>query len=175
MTNMSITSIKNLVLILIILLGYGCAENSSLTLDILKNSEYKGIYETPLKLTDGTYEGEPFVKGGASRADVDLVDSFTRFGDLNGDGVKDAVAILRENSGGSGTFVYLCAVISKDTKAINIATLSLNDRTQIDSITIDSGEIVLTLLTHGPKDPMCCPSQKEIRKYQLENNTLIMR
>ena len=166
---------KSFLAILILLFSYGCSEKPSLSLEMLKNIEYKGIYDKPVKLTDGTYEGEPFVEGGSSRESVHFVDSLTRFGDLNGDGINDAIVILLENSGGSGVFIYMAVVLSQDEKAINVATKSLSDRTQIESISINSKEIVLTLLTHGPDDPMCCPSQKEIKKYELEDGVLITR
>ena len=62
----------------------------SLTEDLLKNMTYQGIYNEPITLTDGLYEGEPFVEDGASKPTVTLI-PFTAFGDLNGDGVDDCL------------------------------------------------------------------------------------
>ncbi|MCB0173146.1 MAG: LysM peptidoglycan-binding domain-containing protein, partial [Anaerolineae bacterium] len=80
------------------------AETSVLTIDQLANATYTGIYDDQeVTLTDGQYEGEPFVEGGASRPTVNFNPNDVAFGDLNGDGVEDAAVLLSENSGGSGT------------------------------------------------------------------------
>ncbi|MDM8529156.1 META domain-containing protein [Anaerolineales bacterium HSG24] len=145
---------------------------ATLSLDVLKNAEYQGIYAEPVELTDGKYEGEPFVEGGASRPTVTFIDPFNAFGDLNGDDFEDAAITLAENSGGSGTFIYLAAVVSQDRSLINVATQFLGD-IQLKSLAIESGEIVVTLVTHAPDDPMCCPSQEEIKRYRLQDGALV--
>ena len=42
-------------------------DSSELTIEQLENATYSGIYDEPVTLTDGLYEGEPFAEGGASR------------------------------------------------------------------------------------------------------------
>ena len=59
-----------------------------------------GGYEEPVQLTEGTYTGDPFVEGGASRLGVVFADRYVADGELNGDGAEDAAAILAETSGG---------------------------------------------------------------------------
>jgi len=142
-----------------------------LTLDALENVEYRGIYEQVVRLTDGSYEGEPFVEGGASRPTVNLTDPHA-FGDLNGDGVDDAVVVLVERSGGSGSFVYLAAMINQDGAPENVATQSLGDRAQVRSITIAGSDISVDMVTHGPDDPMCCPTQAVRNVYALQGDIL---
>jgi len=143
-----------------------------LTEDALKNAEYGGIYEEPVQLTNGKYEGEPFVEGGASRPTVLFIEPYA-LGDLNGDGAEDAAVLLVENSGGSGSFVYLAAVVNKDGKPENAATTLLEDRAQVKSLTIANGKITVEMVTHGPEDPRCCPSQEETRVYKLEGDRLV--
>ena len=145
----------------------------SLTLNDLKSARYQGIYDEPVDLTDGKYEGEPFVEGGASRPTVTFIDPFNALGDLNGDAVEEAVVTLAESSGGSGTFVYLAAVVDQDGSLINVATQLLGDRVQLKSLSIEAGEILVTLATHAPDDPMCCPSQEETKRYRLQEGALI--
>jgi uncharacterized lipoprotein YbaY/LysM repeat protein len=151
----------------------GEAAPGGLSSEQLANATYQGIYDEPVQLTDGEYVGEPFVEGGASRPTVTLLDQFTARGDLNGDGVDDAAVVLAENSGGSGTFIYLAAVVNQDGMPVNQATVLLGDRAQIDSLAIENGEIVVSMVTHGPDDPMCCPTQQAIKTYQLQGDQLV--
>lgn len=151
----------------------GSGGTAQLTVDTLRNAAYQGIYkDQTVQLTDGKYEGRPFVEGGASRPTVIFTDHFA-FGDLNGDGVEDAAVVMVESSGGSGNFVYLSAVNNQSGSPENLATQLLGDRTQVQSIAIENGEIVIETITHGPNDPMCCPTQKATVKYQLQGYQLV--
>ena len=145
----------------------------SLTLPALQNATYQGIYDEPVQLTDGRYEGEPFVPGGASRPTVTFHPEVYAFGDLNGDGVDDAAVILIESSGGSGSFIYLAAVINEDGTPVNVATHFVGDREQVQVINIDGNEITVDMVAHGPDDPMCCPTQEVAKRYQLQGDQLI--
>ncbi len=149
------------------------AQPGSLTLAVLQNASYQGIYNELVQLTDGQYEGEPFVPGGASRPTVTFHPEVYAFGDLNGDGVDDAAVILIENSGGSGSFIYLAAVISEGGAPVNVATQFVSDREQVQAIIIEDGEITLNMVTHGPDDPMCCPTQEVTKRYQLQGDQLV--
>lgn len=166
---------RYIILTLILLFSFGCNEKPQikLTIDMLKNATYKGIYDKPFKLTNGIYEGEPFEKDSAMRPTVTFVDSLTAFGDLDGDGIEDGVAILSENSGGSGVFIYVCVVTSKDNKPLNISTKLLDDRVQVKSVQIKSSQVILKLLTHDEQDPLCCPTLKQVKEYKLKNDILI--
>jgi heat shock protein HslJ len=144
-----------------------------LNLEALQNAEYQGIYEGQvIQLTDGRYEGEPFVEGGASRPTVIFIEPYA-FGDLNGDDVDDAVALLVENSGGSGSFVYLAALLNQNGLPNNVATQLLGDRTQVQALAIDEGIVRINIVTHGPEDPMCCPSLRVVETYELQGDTLV--
>lgn len=142
-----------------------------LTETALKNATYQDIYDEPVTLTDGKYEGEPFVEGGASRPTVTYIDA--TWGDLNDDGADDAVVYMAENSGGSGVFIYLAVMVEQDGQPVNVATTLLGDRTNIDDLKIENGEIVVKILTHGPDDPMCCPTQNVIKKFALQGDQLV--
>lgn len=148
------------------------SQTAPLTVENLQNGEYLGIYPEPVQLTDGLYEGEPFEQGGASWARVIFVEPYA-FGHLDGDGVEDAAVLLVENSGGSGSFVYLAAVLNQNGEPVNQATTLLGDRVQVEQLTIESGEIHIRMLAHGPDDPQCCPSQVMQSSYTLEGGELI--
>lgn len=141
------------------------------TEDLLKNMTYQGIYDGPVTLADGLYVGEPFVEGGASKPTITLF-PMTAFGDLNNDGVHDAAVLLVENSGGSGSFVYLAAVLNNENIPENVSTLLLGDRVAPESIAIVNGEIVLEAATHAEDDPLCCPSLKTRMTYSLQDGGL---
>jgi heat shock protein HslJ len=145
-----------------------------LTLDALRNATYLSEWEESgvITLTDGRYEGEPYVEGSATRLVVTLI-SPVAFGDLNGDGTDDATVILVSNPGGSGTFYDLAAVAEQDGELVNVATTSLGDRADIKSLVIEDGQIVLEMVTHGPDDPMCCPTQIVRNTYALEGGELV--
>jgi hypothetical protein len=124
------------------------------------------IYGEMIRLTDGRYEGEHLVEGGASRPTVIFIEPYA-FGDLNGDGADDAVALLIENSGGSGGDIYLAAILNDQGEAQNVGALLPGDRVQVQSIAIDADEIVLNMVNHGPDASMCCPTQQAMQVYAL--------
>ena len=133
---------------------------------------FKGIYQEPIKLTDGKYEGYFSADGGSSRPTIIFGQPYA-FRDLDGDGLDDAAVLLVENSGGSGVFVYLAAVLNQRGKPENVATTLLGDRAQVEELTVESGQIKLKMLTHSPGDPMCCPSEEAQATYSLGENELV--
>ena len=95
-------------------------------------------------------------------------------GDLNGDGAKDAAVTLVADPGGSGTFTYLAAVINQEGVARPIASVFLGDRIVVKSLAIQSGEIVVTLLTRKPDEPMAAePTVEVTRKFRLQGDELV--
>ncbi len=139
-----------------------------LTVDMLKNAQYVGIYDPAIQLSDGHYEGKPFVEGGASRPTVDFIDDFYAFGDLNGDGINDAVVFLAESSGGSGVFTYAATVLNENGAPVNADTAFLGDRGDLISVTIKNGTIMVDMVTQGPNDPMCCATLEVVKSFTLE-------
>jgi len=160
------------------------ASASSLSMEALKNATYPSQLEegSTITLTNGRYEGEPFVEGGASRPVVILVEPVA-FGDLDGDGVEDAAVILAANAGGSGTFISLEAVRNEGGEPVHLANYLLGDRVQIESLAtvspvgsnhrVEGGQILLEMITHGPSDPMCCPTQQVVQTYALRGDELV--
>ena len=55
-----------------------------------------------------------------------------------------------------------------------MARIQLGDRVQIKSLHIENGEIVVDMLTQGPDDPMCCPTQYVSKRYVLESGELVL-
>jgi META domain len=141
----------------------GLAESPSgpPTLTELQNATYRGLKEAggTFTLKDGRWEGEPYTPGGASRPSVSLAPGFRVTGDLDGDGAEEAVVVLAESSGGSGTFDYL-AVVKRTASGIeNLASTVLGDRVKIRSAHIEKGMLLVSVLRAGEDDPMCCPGE----------------
>jgi hypothetical protein len=124
-----------------------------------------------VQLTDGRFEqGTP---GSDNYLSVVMTD-FVAIGDLNGDGVGEVAALVSENYGGSGVFVFL-AVYANVNGALTFQTSTLvDDRPQLSALSIGKGRISLEAVIHGTDDPMCCPTLKTTRHYRFVDNLLDM-
>jgi hypothetical protein len=97
------------------------------------------------------------------------------FGDLNGDGQKDAAIITGENFGGTGEFISVQAVLNQGGYPIpDLAGALIDDRAQVQAVTIQDGEIVVNATIHGPGEPACCAATLSTRAYQLIAGSLRM-
>jgi len=142
-------------------------QQSAPDIDSIGNATFSGIYDQPLTLTNGRWEGEPFVPGGASRPTAGLVSDFYLSGDVDGDGRTETVVILWENSGGTGSYSYVAVVGWRDGKVENIGTARIGDRVQFRDARLDGQHIVLMVVQQGPGDAACCPSQKATRTWTM--------
>jgi heat shock protein HslJ len=64
-------------------------------------------------------------------------------GDLNGDGKLDRAFIITEETGGSGTFFYLTALLKSDSKEISAGKIFLGDRIAPQSTNFEDGIITV--------------------------------
>jgi heat shock protein HslJ len=135
-------------------------------------ASYFGIYDEPVTLASGTYEGPPLVAGGASRPRVELIEDLTISGDLDRDGNDETVVLLSESSGGSGTFTYLAALARRGSGVENVATVGLGDRVQIREWHLEDDAVVVSLVESGPEDAACCPSRLVTRRWILDGDSL---
>ncbi len=151
------------------------AVTQRLTLDQLRNAEYHlpllGDEDTAIHLVDGMGT-LVYGEGATERVQVGLVDDRVAFGDLDADGIADAAVVAYLNSGGSGTFIYLIAVLDRDGAPVQAAHAFLGDRVRPQSLAIQGGEIRVESLAHGPDDPLCCPSVIDTRAFVLRGDRL---
>jgi heat shock protein HslJ len=145
--------------------------STALSDEALRNMEYASEWTKSgvAPLTDGEYR-EQAAPGSATETVVRLTDHVAR-GQLNGQDA--AAAVLVTDPGGSGTFYDLAVVVERDGKPVNVATASLGDRAQINSLSIVGDEIVVDMVTHGPEDPMCCSTQQVIQTYAMQGDQLV--
>lgn len=64
------------------------------------------------------------------------------FGDLNGNGHKEAALLLSQETGGSGTFFYVAAAIAKDGRLRCTNAVSIVDQVDPQTICVGDGVIV---------------------------------
>lgn len=167
-----------ILLVLVLILG-GCGPASSsgtkvaaaFALETLQNAEYQTQWtpEGMVQLENGEYRA-PAAPGSASEIVVALTEHVA-VGELNGEHV--AAVILYSSGGGSGTFYELHVMVERDGQPQDIAWMQLGDRVQINSLAIEDSEIVVDMVTHGPDDPMCCPTQQVVQAYTLQGDALV--
>lgn len=157
----------------------GCASAiapapADLSLEVLKNLSYTGISEdgSAMALRAGRWEGEPPEPGSAAVPTLDFSGELVARGDLDGDGLAEAVVVLDSWTGGSGMFSYIAVVSGSTGKALNTATQLLGDRVQVRELRIDEGKVVVDLRGSGPDDPSCCPSMNIRQVWTLVDGAL---
>lgn len=141
----------------------------ALTEAALQNAVYQ-IDGQQVKLSAGRFDDTANAPG-FSRPIYRLTDQRAS-ADLNGDGSEDQAVVLTTQGGGSGTLLYLAVVLNYAGQPFNSAIQLLGDRVTVETLEIVNGQIIVTLLTQGPGDAQCCPSQRERQTYALQQNTL---
>jgi heat shock protein HslJ len=137
------------------------------------NAEISGIYEQSVRLSDGRYEGKRSGEGSASRPTIRLVRDISTAGDLDGDDSDETAVLLIEDSGGSGSFLYLAILARRGGAIENRSTELVGDRVQVRSLKIAGRELIMDVVQHAPGDAMCCPMQKARRKWTLDGDDLL--
>ncbi|MHB1133098.1 MAG: META domain-containing protein [Chloroflexota bacterium] len=133
-----------------------------------------GKYELPgigtFQLRDGNYQ-EKYGEGATQVKRVGVVT--VAFGQIDGNKIEDAAVVLWANTGGSGTFMYLAPILDQDGKPQQAGAQLLGDRVQIKTLAVESGKIVVTVLSQSPQDPMVSPSLQSVQEYGLQGSTLV--
>ena len=143
------------------------------TIAELENATYTGIEDGAVTLSNGHWEGPPWEEGAASIPQVDLAGDMHFTGDLDGDGKHETAAILWQNSGGTGNYVYIAVMNRENGDVSNLATVLVGDRVRIRGGEITDGKITLRVLQAGKGDGMCCPTMLATRNWSLNNGQLI--
>jgi len=102
--------------------------------------------------------------------------------DLNDDGQKDAVLILRQQTGGSGTFYYLAVALSNVTASERsdvasgpvVESYFLGDRIKVEQVSFVDNEIVVNYLDRADGQPMAVqPVVRLSKKFKFSSEKLI--
>jgi hypothetical protein len=121
-----------------------------LTVEKLKNAEYFFLAKGPVKLVNGKYE-DPATKRVYTLGDV------VTYGDLNKDGIKDAVAVVQVTIPDQGDFVYLVSLINDNGNPRNISAEFLGPQMKVKTLTIKPDQLIevqMDQYERGGTDPI---------------------
>jgi len=140
----------------------------------IRNAEYQlSLTDSRqiVQLVDGKYEkGAP---GGADFVSA-TVTPFVARGDLTGDGEDEYAALVAENYGGSGTFVFLAVFADVGGTPVFQTSTLVDDRPLLNELSIEDNEIFLDAVIHGFEEPMCCPTLRTTRHFRFIERQLDM-
>jgi hypothetical protein len=145
-----------------------------LTIESLRNAAYFDdvFAREGIRLTEGVFESR---ETPAAYRKVSLEQA--AFGDMDGKpGTKEAAVLLWTNMGGTGNFRFICIVApgeKGDPQWLASTHASIGDRIKVQDFRIVDGKVLLDALVHGPKDPMCCPTQTARMVFRLDGRNLI--
>lgn len=152
------------------------ARATELSMTMLKNAEYSPVQWNSqdhlgekLKLHNGHYykRDEENSTDALERGESLDIEKIV-IGDLNEDGNKDAAVILYHNTGGTGSVAQVAAVLNNHGHPQHVTSRELGDRTEIKSLTIKNGFIVIMV-----DNPRFFPGQKKTVKYKLVGTKLM--
>lgn len=141
----------------------------------LSHLEIAGVFERPVKLKGGQYQGAPFVEGGHSRPELRLWPELSAVGDLNGQPGDEIVGLLSETSGGSGERVYLLVAQPKGENEVEAWPAALlGDRVKIRSLRVGDETILVETVESGDGEPMCCGTRLRRQIWRLSGDRLTL-
>ncbi len=143
-------------------------------LEALPNVEYLVELASTGKaqLKDGLFEEEA-APGSATKTKIQL-GKIQAVGDVNGDGLEDAVVTLVVDPGGSGTFTYLALVLNQEGKPKPLAAVLLGDRIIVKSLALQNGNVEVTMLTRKADEPMSTEPTVEMQRiFNLLGDQLV--
>ncbi len=122
----------------------------------------------------GNYEFETKIDGESCASCIESarMDHIV-LGNLSESGEKEAVAVIYSQTGGSGVFIYLNLYVEKNGK-INQSgfPIFLGDRVIVKKVSIKDKKVIVDLITQGRGEPLCCPTTKETRIFNVINGQL---
>jgi hypothetical protein len=95
-------------------------------------------------------------------------------GDLDGDGIEDAVAVLFEQTSGTETFYRLHALLSDGREVRDVSSRLIGDRVEVRALRIEDGVIEADLLVQRPGEFLTAqPSVPVTTEFVLTNRGLL--
>jgi hypothetical protein len=97
------------------------------------------------------------------------------YGDLDGDGDSDAVILLVQESGGTGSFYYGTLAIKEGDKYVSTNALFLGDRIAPQTVEIQDGKAVFNIADRKENESMATPpsvGKSIIIDFNQKTNTI---
>ncbi|HET7024354.1 MAG TPA: hypothetical protein VFI39_04045 [Gemmatimonadales bacterium] len=152
--------------------GAGAAAAAPIATARLRNATYRLAFDPTrtLHLVNGAATDGSELEG-TMVVSTTMLDSIAR-GTLP-DGRASAAVVLVTEAGGTGSFYDLALVADSSGTLTDLATVGLGDRIVLKAIRLNGDSVTVTLLTQGPKDPMCCPTLEVTRHFALDGGRLL--
>ena len=127
-----------------------------------------------ITLVNGRAERES-APGSAAKV-VTMLTSARASGDIDGDGRSDTIVVLSQQSGGSGTFYYVAALLNGATGVTATPGVLLGDRIVVNAVRVESGSVIVDLLDRAPGQPFTAsPTVAMVRHFGVDRGSLISR
>jgi hypothetical protein len=150
----------------------GAKGSAKLTVATLSNMTYRlGDGKSVTAVTLVGAKGQTNEEDGGEQFWLD--EEHVAFGDLDGDGVDDAIVVLVSSGGGTGIFYQLVAVTQRNGIVETPAVKSLGDRIMINQINITNRIVTADMITQGPDDPLCCPTERQVLKLKVQGSEFV--
>jgi hypothetical protein len=167
-----------LLIIVLVLLLNKKDYNGDKLLIVRNDNPLNAIYEIggqKIKLVDGKAEIE-IIEGSATKQKISIFGEVL-YKDVNDDELNDAILMLTNNTGGSGTFYYVTVALAKkiNEKILyeGLNAILLGDRIAPQNINVKNGIIIANYADRKPGEPMTEKPSEGISKYIVFNNDLL--
>ena len=132
------------------------------------------IEKSSVTLSNGRAEKEA-APGSATKIVTALTDKRAT-GDVDGDGRADAIVVLTQQPGGTGTFSYVAVVLNSANGVTTAPAALLGDRVAVTGLRLDGTTIVVEFLDHASGQPLASsPSVATTKRYAVAQGALIAR
>jgi putative lipoprotein len=120
-------------------------------------------------------EGAHTLASGESAASlaIDMLAVPRGRGDINGDGAEDVAVVLRVTSAGETPAFELVLLLNRAGQPQQAASAALGPGIDVRGVTIDRGQIEVTLLSHPPAGTSAAPAAAQIRTFVYEGEALV--
>lgn len=152
-----------IILLVLIIIGLGLIFTQKFWVEPLvnfilnqsENTKTQTIKNDPLNTIYKVGDKEYFLVNG--KAEDVMIFGEPVYGDLNADGIDDAVMYLVQNSQGSGTFYYVVEAINFNGTYVGTSAMFLGDRIAPQNINIIEGRAVANFAERRAGEPMTTP------------------
>jgi hypothetical protein len=125
----------------------------------------------PVTLSRGKIE-RPIAQGSSFIEEIVLTDKVA-YGDINGDQKEDAAILILRSGGGSGSFIYVAAMVSGPVNYRGSNAVFIGDRIMPDTITVEGARIKVTYLDRRSDEPMAAqPTVPVTKEYIYRSGNL---
>ena len=130
------------------------------------------IEKQTVTLVNGRAEREA-APGSATKVVTTLGDARAT-ADVDGDGRPDAVAILIQQPGGSGTFYYVAVLLNVSGGATATPAVLLGDRIAVTGVRVDGRTVIVDVLDRAAGQPLTAsPSVPSAKRFTVDKGSLL--